>query len=157
MGVSASASISIVKDGVLWGLIACHNKTPRLLSYDVRAACISLAGTLSQQINSKNEVERYSQRLRLNSFEVSVASLLSFEGSLETLLPDQLDQISQMMSANGVALLRANEVIVGGVCPNKNDIRRLASWLLTLEHETVFATGQLSLFLSARESLSGSR
>ena len=29
MGVAASASISIVKDGVLWGLIACHNETPK--------------------------------------------------------------------------------------------------------------------------------
>ena len=29
MGVAASASISIVKDGVLWGLVACHSATPR--------------------------------------------------------------------------------------------------------------------------------
>ena len=29
MGVAASASVSIVKDGVLWGLVACHNATPR--------------------------------------------------------------------------------------------------------------------------------
>jgi chemotaxis family two-component system sensor kinase Cph1 len=30
MGVEASASVSIVKDGALWGLIACHNAS---LSY----------------------------------------------------------------------------------------------------------------------------
>ncbi|MEJ8628978.1 GAF domain-containing protein [Sphingomonas sp. I4] len=28
MGVAASASISIVKDGLLWGMIACHHYTP---------------------------------------------------------------------------------------------------------------------------------
>jgi len=42
MGVMASASFSIIKDGLLWGLIACHNETPRSLTYDVRAACRSL-------------------------------------------------------------------------------------------------------------------
>lgn len=31
MGVGASASISIVKDGLLWGLVACHHRTPRQL------------------------------------------------------------------------------------------------------------------------------
>ena len=39
MGVRASASVSIVKDGVLWGLIACHNEAPLTISYNVRAAC----------------------------------------------------------------------------------------------------------------------
>ncbi len=38
MGVAASASVSIVKDGRLWGLVACHHETPRLLPYDIRAA-----------------------------------------------------------------------------------------------------------------------
>ncbi len=44
MGVAASASISIVKDGVLWGMIACHHYSPRRLSPDLRAAAAALAG-----------------------------------------------------------------------------------------------------------------
>jgi len=53
MDVKASASVSIVKDGVLWGLIACHHLSPRSLSYEIRAACRSMAGSLSRQIKSK--------------------------------------------------------------------------------------------------------
>ncbi len=43
MGVRASASVSIIKDGALWGLIACHNETPRMMTFDVRVTCRALA------------------------------------------------------------------------------------------------------------------
>ncbi len=38
MGVGASMSISIIHDGVLWGLIACHHYAPRALSMEKRVA-----------------------------------------------------------------------------------------------------------------------
>ena len=38
MGVGASMSISIVVDGALWGLIACHHYGPRTLSIGRRVA-----------------------------------------------------------------------------------------------------------------------
>ena len=40
MGVGASMSISIIVDGELWGLIACHHYSPRVLPMSV-AACSS--------------------------------------------------------------------------------------------------------------------
>ncbi|NTU80583.1 MAG: GAF domain-containing protein [Chloroflexales bacterium] len=51
MGVRASMSISLVVDGRLWGLIACHHETgPRSLSYDLRTACEFLGRFASAQI-----------------------------------------------------------------------------------------------------------
>jgi len=38
MKVSASLSISIIIDGALWGLIACHHSLPRLPSFVIRTA-----------------------------------------------------------------------------------------------------------------------
>ena len=38
MGVAASMSISIIVDGALWGLIACHHYQPRILSMAERVA-----------------------------------------------------------------------------------------------------------------------
>ncbi len=43
MGVAASMSISILNEGTLWGLIACHHYQPRNLSLEIRAACELLA------------------------------------------------------------------------------------------------------------------
>ncbi|QPH52359.1 HWE histidine kinase domain-containing protein [Pontivivens ytuae] len=38
MGVGASMSVSILRNGRLWGLFACHHMTAKTLSYDVRSA-----------------------------------------------------------------------------------------------------------------------
>ncbi|WP_139319958.1 GAF domain-containing protein, partial [Serratia marcescens] len=52
MGVASSASISIVKDGVLWGMIACHHYSARRLSSELRAAAAALASGLARQIRA---------------------------------------------------------------------------------------------------------
>jgi light-regulated signal transduction histidine kinase (bacteriophytochrome) len=143
MGVGASASISIVKDGILWGLVACHNETPRSLTYDIRAACRSLAGSLARQIKAKEEAEGYRQRIRLRGLEDDVAALLSREGALDALLTDHLEEIGRMMTADGAAILHGEELVTGGVCPTKEAISDLATWCLTRGAE-IFATEHLS-------------
>jgi two-component system, chemotaxis family, sensor kinase Cph1 len=152
MGVKASASVSIVKDNTLWGLIACHNDTPRSLTYDIRAACRSLAGSLSRQIRAKEEAEGYRQRIRLRSFEDEIVALLSREGSLDEALSNHLDEIGRMMTGNGVVVLRGRELVMSGICPSERDVRALARWLLERPAEPIFSTDRLSeLYSPAKE------
>lgn len=145
MGVTASASFSIVKDGTLWGLVACHNATPRSLTYDVRAACGALAGSLGRQIKAREEAEGYRQRIRLRSFEDDMIALLSREGSLDEALSNHLDEIGRMMTGDGVAVLRGRDLVMSGICPGEDDIRALAAWLQARTVETVFSTDRLSV------------
>ena len=67
MGVAASASISIVKDGMLWGLVACHHMTPRNLGPATRRAASLVAAGLARQINAKEQAEDYRERLRVRA------------------------------------------------------------------------------------------
>ena len=76
MGVRASASVSIVKDDILWGLIACHHSSPREMPYDIRLAAMSLAADLSRQIRAKEDAENYRERLRLRASEDMVVARL---------------------------------------------------------------------------------
>jgi two-component system, chemotaxis family, sensor kinase Cph1 len=52
IGVGASMSVSIVVGGRLWGLIACHHRTPRHVPYSVRMACDVLAQVLASTVSS---------------------------------------------------------------------------------------------------------
>jgi two-component system, chemotaxis family, sensor kinase Cph1 len=144
MNVRASASVSIVKDGMLWGLIACHHETPRSLSYGVRAACRSLAGSLGRQIKAKEEAEGYRQRIRLRSFEDDMVALLSREGSLDEALSRHLRELRRMMSSDGVAVLRGRELVANGVCPSEQEIHDLTQWLSTRSTQPIFSTEDLS-------------
>lgn len=143
MGVGASASISIVKDDVLWGLVACHHDTPRLMPYGVRVACRALAGGFARQIKAKEEAESYRQRIRLRAMEDEIIGLLSREGTLDDALSNHLGELGRIMDAEGVAVLRGHELILGGVHPTAEQTEKLAAWLLTRTSDTVFSTDSL--------------
>jgi light-regulated signal transduction histidine kinase (bacteriophytochrome) len=159
MGVRASASISLVRDGTLWGLIACHHDAPRLLPYDVRATCRYLAGALSRHIKAREEAESYRQRIRFRSVEDQVLQLLSREGTLDESLAHHLAQVSGMMDADGIAVIRGEELVASGVHPEVADIRMLAAWLLAQPGDAVTVSASASelnpIFTRFQESGSG--
>lgn len=143
MDVGASASVSIVKDGVLWGLIACHHAQPRLLTYDQRAGCRALAGALARQIKAKEEAEGYRERLRLRGFEDEVVGGLALRPTLDEALKDALPQVRRMLDADGVAVLRGNELLLAGETPREIDVRELAAWALARGAAEPIATDRL--------------
>lgn len=143
MGVGASASFSVVIDGVLWGLIACHNETPLNLGFETRSAGRALARALSRQIKAKDEAENYRERLRLRSFEDDVVGLLSREGSLDNALSRHLNEVQLMLRGDGVAVVRGGELIVGGATPHETEVRALAEWLVGRGGDPVFASDRL--------------
>lgn len=143
MEIGASASVSIVKDGVLWGLVACHHAAPRLVPYDIRVACRALAGALARQIKAKEEAEGYRERIRLRSFEDEVASLLGRSASLDDAVNDCLPALRRMFDADGVAALRGGDVASLGVCPPEGVVRDLAAWILSRAPGEVFETDRL--------------
>jgi two-component system, chemotaxis family, sensor kinase Cph1 len=144
MGVAASASISIVKGGVLWGLVACHNETPRVIPYDLRAACRTLAGNLARQIGTREETDTYRERLRLRGSEDETIALLSRHGALEEEIEHHLDELSRLLSGDGFAVVHGNTISLAGTCPSEEDVRKLASWLIGKSAEKIFATNQLA-------------
>jgi two-component system, chemotaxis family, sensor kinase Cph1 len=143
MDVRASASISVLKDGVLWGLIACHHQQPQPVPYEVRAACRVLAGVLSRQIKAREEADGYRERIRLRGFEDRLVSLLSREGTLDAALAHHLDEVRRSLNGDGVAVLRGQDFVASGVCPAEADVRALADWVVQHHAGTVLGTDHL--------------
>ncbi|MDO9336149.1 MAG: histidine kinase dimerization/phosphoacceptor domain -containing protein [Caulobacter sp.] len=140
MGVGASASISIVKDGLLWGLVACHHSGPRQLSYDVRSACRALAGGLARQIKAKEEAEIYRERIRLRGFEDEILRGVSPDISLDDTLAEAAPRLRRMMDADGAAIFRGGRLILDGECPSESAVREMVGWLTDQAVVEVFQT-----------------
>lgn len=143
MGVGASASISIVKDGVLWGLVACHHNSPRLLPRDTRAVAAALANGLARQIRAREEAESYRQRLALRSDEDSLRPAL-FAGPLDRLAVSRGDELRRMFGADGFAEVVGNRVSAIGACPPHDALRAFARWLRGRGDARVFSTRELA-------------
>jgi light-regulated signal transduction histidine kinase (bacteriophytochrome) len=63
MKVGASVSVSLIVDGELWGLLACHALEPRALSGPKRNACKLIGQSVSQHIH-RFETEKRNHGLR---------------------------------------------------------------------------------------------
>ena len=144
MGVTASASVSIVKDGRLWGLVACHHETPRLLPYDIRAACRALAGGLARQIKAKEEAETYHERLRLRSLGDDVIHALSRADNGDMALEEHLRDLQRLADADGVAVFRDDRIEVAGKLPPHLALAMLRDWVLETAGDGAAATDHAS-------------
>ncbi|MDH2327975.1 histidine kinase dimerization/phosphoacceptor domain -containing protein [Cereibacter sp. SYSU M97828] len=129
MGVAASASASIVKDGVLWGLVACHNLEPKDLSLTSRLACQTLATSLARQVKAREETELYRERIRLRAQEDIVLGQIGSDRSLHDFFSSAGKHIAHLLQADGFAAIQSDDLYTIGHCPDAIDIRALAEYV----------------------------
>jgi two-component system, chemotaxis family, sensor kinase Cph1 len=77
MGVAASMSVSIVVDGKLWGLIACHHLEPLSVPHAVRLSCTVLAQVLSITVERNELSQRALAESRIEGLRGQVANALA--------------------------------------------------------------------------------
>lgn len=144
MGVSASASISIVKDGLLWGLVACHHRTPRDLDFETRTMCSTIASGLARQIRAKEEAEVYRERIRLRTAEDMILGQIDLDQPVDDLLTSLGSELRAMLGADGFAAIHDQQIITDGVVPERQDLLALAHWLGSRASGEPFVTRSLS-------------
>ncbi|WP_410216895.1 histidine kinase dimerization/phosphoacceptor domain -containing protein [Paracoccus sp. (in: a-proteobacteria)] len=152
MGVGASASMSIVKDGALWGLVACHNATPRIMGLTTRLACQSMADSLSRQIKLREETELYRERIRLRAHEDMVLSRLGPDDTLAQFFEQAAGDLQGLVSADGFAAVQGQDLFVHGSCPETEDLRALADHICPLSSIRPFVSTCLSKDYPAGEA-----
>jgi chemotaxis family two-component system sensor kinase Cph1 len=128
MGVAASLTMPIMRDGELWGLIACHHCTTTQFSYEVRAACELLSQVASLKLKSAEQAEQLAYRLKLEDVHQLLVVRAAREGDLLALTayePSLLDAID----AGGAALYHLNRWWCVGNVPDVPQLDQLAAWL----------------------------
>lgn len=150
METGASMSISIVKEGVLWGLISCHNRQPKVASFEVRAACDFLGQILSLQLASQESHADLTYRTRLKSQQTRLLSLLAQTDNLLDGLEQHASEFMSTVSATGLATVHEKQVRTCGVSPGADQVLQLIEWLESSGDHEVFSTDSLaSLYPSA--------
>ncbi|WP_240500158.1 histidine kinase dimerization/phosphoacceptor domain -containing protein [Sphingomonas montana] len=144
MGVRASASVSIVRDGQLWGLIACHDRAPKHIARDIRLSCKALASGLARQITAKEEAETYRERIRLRSVEDLIAARLGGDGAIDAMLASAAPDLCRMLDADGFALVQGPDIVRSGHCPPADTVRTLAHHVRDRAAAATFATHHLA-------------
>lgn len=143
MGVYASMSISILRQGKLWGLIACHHYSPKFVPYDVRKASELLGHFMSLQIAAVEEQETREARTRQSACCDRVMTNLNREEDFAKAALYFEPTLIDCIDAGGAAIVSDGLVSRIGLTPSEEEIRQIAAWLLE-RGETVTAVENLS-------------
>ena len=144
MGVAASMSISVILDGALWGLIACHHYSPRVLPMAQRVAMEVFGEFFSLHLKSLKERKRVAAvagtREALDRFLI----LSSHHEDVGGLLRQSLAEFSLLLASDGIGVMFDGQWSGLGVTPPEAAMPGLIDFIRGLGDGRIFATHALS-------------
>jgi chemotaxis family two-component system sensor kinase Cph1 len=141
MRMAASMSVSIMKDGQLWGLISCHHSQPKYLGYQIRSACEFLAEIFSGQMGTIETREASNQRTHLKGILSGLESILSGVADFASAFKYN-EAILNLTNSSGAVLYHRGKIHSYGECPDEEKISQLLTWLSSQKSD-IFHTRSL--------------
>ena len=144
MGVGASLSISIVVEGKLWGLFACHHYGPRLPTLERRSVCELFGQMFALKLESR---ERLATSQYLRSARDAADRLLGSLANDTSLFEDSdllADTIGGAIKSDGVAVCIEGRIAVTGLTPPVEEIRKLTRRLNSRGSVELLAVNRIS-------------
>ena len=151
MGVMASMSVSIVRDGRLWALVACHHSSPRFLPHRVLQGCELVAQAVAWYLDAEER----------KSTAAVVAAVRNLEAEIARRPDDKMDYRQRLESiaaalfaltlSQGFAICDDQGVWSIGQVPASEQIFVIIAWLRKSGEKRV-VTDRLSDLLAAATS-----
>ncbi|KDP23318.1 hypothetical protein JCGZ_23151 [Jatropha curcas] len=111
----------------LWGLVVCHNTTPRFVPFPLRFACEFLAQVFAIHVNKELELENQIVEKNILRTQTLLCDMLMRDAPLGIMT--QSPNIMDLVKCNGAALLYKNKIWKLGETPSDLQIRDIAVWL----------------------------
>lgn len=147
MGVMASMSISIVINGKLWGLIACHNKTPKKIPLSAYEIYYLLSSIFSSQIQQKEVLEQYklSSTLQLKR-ELFITSLNQYsDNSFDEALNFEIDNLTKLINCDEAIIVNEGHNISKKSNLRDDEILRLLAIVKEQKKKDIFDCSNLGI------------
>ncbi|MDB6453225.1 HWE histidine kinase domain-containing protein [Falsirhodobacter sp. 20TX0035] len=117
MGVGASMSISIIVDGVLWGLIACHHYTPHTLPMAVRVAAEMFGEFLSLHLGALLRKRKLDRAARTRA-QMQKLSRLDTSQDVQHVLANGIEDLARLLECDGVVVKMNDHSTSTGTVPD---------------------------------------
>jgi PAS domain S-box-containing protein len=149
MGIRAALTLPLMREGELWGLIACHHDAPKLMSYRIRAAAEFLARGASQQLMLADEKENMKYRVSLEAANYALISKVALAPELSAFTEGPV-HLGSGLDCGGAAIFCQESWNKVGQTPQVQEMSELGQWLLTQptgregSSNCIFVTDQLS-------------
>ncbi|MFD1332818.1 HWE histidine kinase domain-containing protein [Methylopila musalis] len=154
MGVAASMSISIIVGGELWGLIACHHYSPRVLPMPERVAAEMFGEFFSLTLDALKHRRKLNSASDARRALDGVLRLASHHQDVGAAVRESLSAIGGLLPCDGVGLWMNGVWTVEGAAPPRDVVARLVALASEGGEGAVYASHCLAQVIPGAEDFS---
>ena len=140
MRIRASMSISIIRNGKLWGLIACHHNSPLYVPYQARMVAEIMGHIFSAQLSTMEGAAQKEQRDAQTLFLEKLHGALKQDYQLATLIESTYVLALSAMNATGMVAKIQGKILAYGETPPTEKVQALIDWLKKHQRQTIYET-----------------
>lgn len=144
MGVASSFSISLILNSELWGLIACHNYTPKFIDYKLRDASRIIGQILSSALEYRMGEEDSKTFTMFNEAVNKLVGYLESGDEFVNALTAGKVTIKDINFSTGVIFFFENKITTVGLTPSIEEVVEIIEWLKENMEETVYTSSKFS-------------
>jgi light-regulated signal transduction histidine kinase (bacteriophytochrome) len=145
MNVQASMSMRLMVNGKLWGLVSCHHKTPKKLSFEECSLFELLSSVVSNQI-SQIVNQRYFERINhLQEIKSKLIQHVIDNNDLLSGLTSDENNLMNLFNVEGVLVSKKNDIRSIGKVPDGTQVEELMMWLGSHKIDSLFYSDSYSL------------
>ncbi|CAN1259629.1 Phytochrome A [Linum perenne] len=111
----------------LWGLVVCHNSSPRFVPFPLRSACEFLAQVFAIHVNKELELENQIVEKNILRTQTLLCDMLMRDAPLG--IVTQSPNVMDLVKCDGAALLYKGKIYRLGMAPSDFQIQDIARWL----------------------------
>lgn len=145
MEVQASMSLSLIVEGKLWGLIACHALNPVYLPLSKRILLEKTLGVFNSYLEEKVSHAKLQEKLilstKVNLF-LNIFEKVCEDDSLGNSFNKTLDLVKDICLADGACYLDAKNFTATGITPDEENVKEILA-AIEIEDEKLFVTQSL--------------
>lgn len=137
MGVTATLVASIITNGRLWGLVACHHYQPFFADHRMREVADAVARALAMRVAAIEEMDKVEVESTLLTVREKLITAFNESDRIDPdLLATLAPELLEVVDADGVAIFSGNHVIRHGHLPSEEALLRIRDVVATSDTPT---------------------
>jgi len=144
MGVGASMSVSILRDGKLWGLFACHHYGAHTVPFERRTAAELFGQMFSLLMESRERDSEAAYEARARKLHNQLVTVMAAEATRFDSIVSHLDEIADLLSCDGIGVWTSGHATLQGMAPTQDQFIGLIDHLVRRDLRDVFACHEIA-------------
>jgi light-regulated signal transduction histidine kinase (bacteriophytochrome) len=152
MGVGASMSVSILRDGKLWGLFACHHYSPRHISFERRTAAELFGQMFSWILETREREATIAYETRAHQIQERLIEAAASHEHSQRAIADFIGDYRKMIECDGIAIWSNDEITLSGETPTEREVKDLVGFINRTSPGRICASAEIGKIYASGES-----